>query len=112
MKIWYKSLIREITIEPNNAISGLESYLLQRGYDICSRSHTEIKFKYNIWRFDSSVNTFNKLDGGEFVVENGDVQNLRLSYYISSTADILAFLVSVGFSVFLDHLFFFFENIR
>lgn len=88
IKIPYKKRIHSTDLSNTELVENIMFELDKPGYDVIRQDQKDIEFKYNIWRFGSSSETFRRVDGGIFEI-NPEGGSLIFTFYISLTFEIL-----------------------
>ncbi len=107
MRLKYKSLIRSTSLSETELVENIVFELDKSGYNVTRQDRKGISFKYNIWRFGSSSETFRRVDGGVFEM-NTEAGSIIFTFYISLTFEILVTGIIVLISLFQDYTILFF----
>ncbi|MDN3584252.1 hypothetical protein [Mucilaginibacter flavus] len=81
----------------------LEQLNKKNSYQIMENYPNIVKFRNNIWRVGSRMNSFGTVDGGILEIQNGEENTVRFSYYISSVFDFLMVVFFLFASFFVDY---------
>jgi hypothetical protein len=92
MRIYYKKLTHRTELSYSDLRRNIFTELGRPGYYIVKQDTKNIEFGYNIWRFGSRNEVFNRVDGGNFAIsENGET--IVLSFYISIMFEIIVTII-------------------